>query len=912
MDDKDNLRHKSDERLSDELKFLQIRITELEKAESRHKLSDQLLRKTELQQKAILNTIPDIAWLKDKDSRFIAVNEAFGNACGYRVEDLIGKTDLDIWPVELAQSYREDDQEVIRTGKCKCIEEPLSDKEGKIKWIETIKTPIYGDKRDIIGTVGIARDITDRKKYEDRLKETKAELEIRVKVRTAELTRVNEDLRKEIESHRRDEISLKFIKTAMDCAAEAFFLIDSAGKFIYVNKMACDSLGYSKDEFIDNMAVKDIDPNYGPENWKRHWDELIAKSKLVFESQHKTKEGRLIRVRVIANAFVFEGQTVNFAFVSNIEEEIKMKGDITRYQMHLEELVKERTQALEKELRVRKELEAEGERLKKQIEFVLGATKTGLDIVDSELNLLFVDGEWLKVYGDYRGRKCYEYFMGAKSECKDCGARKALKTKKITVSEEVLTAEDNRAVQVISMPYKSEDGKWLVAEVNVDITQRKKIEEELTKYRDHLEDIVRERTEELLNEISEHKDARHRIAVLADDLAGSNKKLKKLSLTDSHTGLYNHRYLGEVIEAEFHRARRFAHHLAIIMLDIDYFKSINDVYGHQFGDLVLKQFAGELKKIVRRYDIVIRFGGEEFLVISPGIDRQQVFALSQRILEDLNLHNFGNKKHTIKLKISIGAVSYPEDNAGSGMDLVNLADQILNKAKESGGNRAYLLSDLKKEDKTYERKRDSSPDIKILKSKIEKLNKRANQSLTEAILAFAKTIELKDHYTGEHVELTGHFATLIANKLGLERDEVELIRQASILHDLGKIGISEKILLKKSKLTEKEFEEIKKHPQIGADILRPIHFLQGLIPIIFYHHARWDGKGYPKGIKGEDIPIGARIIALADVYQALTSDRPYRKAYPKAKAAKIIKSGSGTQFDPKITEIFLGILQEEK
>ncbi len=912
MDEKDNLGRKSDERLSDELKFLQIRITELEKAESRHRLADQLLRKTELQQKAILNNIPDIAWLKDKDSRFIAVNEAFGKACGYKPEELIGKTDLDVWPDELAQSYRADDQEVIRTGKRKCIEELLSDKEGKVIWIETIKTPIYGEKGDILGTTGISRDITERKKYEDRLRETKSELEIRVKVRTAELTRVNEDLRKEIESHKRDELSLNFIKAAMDQAAESVFLTDSTGKFLYVNQMACESLGYSKDELIGNMSVKDIDPNYGPENWRKHWDELNAKSKLIFESQHKTKEGRFIRVRIIANSFVFEGQTVDFAFVTNIEEEVKLKEDIANYQAHLEELVQDRTKSLEKELKIRKELEEEGERLKRQIEFVLGATKTGLDIIDSDFNLLFVDKEWSRVYGDYRGRKCYEYFMGAKSECKNCGLKKALKTKKIAVSEEVLTAENNRLVQVISMPYKSDDGKWLVAEVNVDITERKKIEDELTKYRDHLEDIVRERTEELLNEISEHKNARHRISILADDLSSSNKKLKKLSLTDSHTGLYNHRYLGEVIEAEFHRARRFAHHLAIIMLDIDYFKSINDVYGHQFGDLVLKQFAGELKKIVRRYDIVIRFGGEEFLVISPGIDRQQVFALSQRILEDFNIHNFGNKKHAIKLKISIGAVSYPEDNASSGMDLVNLADQILNKAKESGGNRAYLLSDLKKEDKASGRKRDSSPDIKILKSKIDKLNKRANQSLTEAILAFAKTIELKDHYTGEHVELTGHFATLIANKLGLERDEVELIRQASILHDLGKIGISEKILLKKSKLTDKEFEEIKKHPQIGADILRPIHFLQGLIPIIFYHHARWDGKGYPKGIRGEDIPIGARIIALADVYQALTSDRPYRKAYSKAKAAKIIKSGSGTQFDPKITEIFLDILQDEK
>ena len=143
-------------------------------------------------------------------------------------------------------------------------------------------------------------------------------------------------------------------------------------------------------------------------------------------------------------------------------------------------------------------------------------------------------------------------------------------------------------------------------------------------------------------------------------------------------------------------------------------------------------------------------------------------------------------------------------------------------------------------------------------------------------------------------------------------EEVELIKQGAALHDLGKIGISEKILLKKSKLTKSEFEEIKKHPQIGADILRPIQFLRNIIPLVFYHHEKWDGTGYPSGIKKEEIPIGARIIAIADAYQALTSDRPYRKAYPKEKAMKILKEGAGSQFDPRITAIFLKILQQEK
>ncbi|TRZ95806.1 PAS domain S-box protein [bacterium] len=393
---------------------------------------------------------------------------------------------------------------------------------------------------------------------------------------------------------------------------------------------------------------------------------------------------------------------------------------------------------------------------------------------------------------------------------------------------------------------------------------------------------------------------------LNKELIASNKVLKQLALRDQQTGLYNHRYLSEVIVAEFHRARRYAHPLSAMMLDVDYFKSINDVYGHQFGDLVIQQLAKQLKRMVRQYDIVIRFGGEEFVIVSPGTDRTAALTLAQRILDAINLYNFGNKKHLIKLKLSIAVASYPEDNVLKGIDLIGLTDRILSKVKESGGNSISSSLDISKKEKLTKRK--DSVESKFLKEKIEKLTRRANQSLVEAVFAFAKTIELKDRYTGEHVERTVYYATEIAKAMNLSKEETERIRQAAILHDLGKIGISEKILLKKSKLTKKEFAEIKKHPQIGVDIIRPIQFLHAIIPFILYHHERWDGKGYPNGLKGEEIPFGARIIAIADVYQALISDRPYRKAYPKDKVMKIIKDAAGSQFDPKIVSWFLKII----
>ncbi|MFH1338688.1 MAG: diguanylate cyclase [Candidatus Omnitrophota bacterium] len=412
-------------------------------------------------------------------------------------------------------------------------------------------------------------------------------------------------------------------------------------------------------------------------------------------------------------------------------------------------------------------------------------------------------------------------------------------------------------------------------------------------------------------DITPRKKIEEQLRILNRELLRSNKRLKQIALRDIHTGLYNHRYLAEVIEAEFYRSKRYGHPFSVIMLDIDYFKSINDVYGHQFGDLVLKQFARFLKKIVRRYDVVVRFGGEEFVIVSSGIDKTGALLLAQRLLDAISLFNFGNKKHAVKLKLSAGVTSSPEDKTVKAMDLIELAEQIIDKVKEHGGDRVYSVGDIKKKGAGLNNKKEPA-DIKFLKERIEKLTKKSNQNLIEAVFAFAKTIKLKDRYTGDHTERIVYYATEIARALGLPTQEIELVKQASILHDLGKIGISDEILLKPARLTKKEFEEIKKHPQIGVDIIRPIQFLHSIIPLILYHHERWDGNGYPKGLKGDEIPVGARIVAIADVYQALISDRPYRPAFNQQEAVKIIKEGAGTQFDLRIVNVFLKVLQRGK
>lgn len=811
-------------------------------------------------QQAILDNIPDIAWLKDKESRFIAVNEAFGRACGLKPEDLVGKTDLDIWPLELAESYRADDREVMRSGKRKVLEERLADKEGKVQWIETIKTPIYNEKNEIVGTTGIARDITERKQVQERQREVKAELEIRVKVRTAELTRANEELLREVKEHKETEEALRDsesrFRTIFENVSAAIFIADvQTGMIVECNSRAEQLIGRPRQEIV-GMHQSELHPVELREEFKRMFREH-AHSELRSDSEAVVshKDGRTIPVWIKSQIIKMSGKELVMGIFMDITERRKIEQTLKESEARFRELFDNMSSGVA----------------------VYEAVGDGQDFVFRDFNSAAERIENVKK-DDIIGRRVSEVFPGIK----DSGLLAVFKKVWIT------------GIPVRFPPFLYKDSKisgWRENYV----------------YKLPCGQVVA-----VYDDVTERIKAREQLESLNAELIKSNKVLKQLCLTDSHTGLYNYRYLEDVIEAEFYRARRYLHPLAIIMLDIDYFKSVNDVYGHQFGDLVLKQLARQLKRLVRKYDVVIRYGGEEFVVVSPGVNREQALSLAQRLLDALNLYNFGDNKHSVKLKLSLAVATYPEDASSKGMDLINLTNQILSKVKESGGNKVYSSSDLKKGKPEPQDEQGESADVKLLKGKIEKLTKRANESLVEAIFAFAKTIELKDHYTGEHVEKTVQFATDLARALGLPREEIELVKQAAMLHDLGKIGISENILLKKGKLTKREFEQIKKHPQIGADIIRPIQVLHGLIPYIFYHHERWDGKGYPAGIKAEEIPIGARIIAIADVFQALISDRPYRKAYSKAKAVKIIKDGAGSQFDPRIVAVFLRVLQRKK
>jgi len=202
--------------------------------------------------------------------------------------------------------------------------------------------------------------------------------------------------------------------------------------------------------------------------------------------------------------------------------------------------------------------------------------------------------------------------------------------------------------------------------------------------------------------------------------------------------------------------------------------------------------------------------------------------------------------------------------------------------------------------------------IDSVKQKLSFFAVRSERSILEAVYSLAKSIELRDRRTKEHCDRMVDYAEKVARSMGMNDQDVDNVRRAAMLHDIGKLGISDKILLKPGKLTVEEYEEVRKHPVIGADIISVAGFLKDIVPIILGHHEHWDGRGYPRGLKGQEIPLGARIVAVVDVYEAVTSDRPYHKAISKEEAVQILREGMGTQFDPQIVKVFIDILQTER
>lgn len=369
------------------------------------------------------------------------------------------------------------------------------------------------------------------------------------------------------------------------------------------------------------------------------------------------------------------------------------------------------------------------------------------------------------------------------------------------------------------------------------------------------------------------------------------KKLQKLVNEDGLTGVYNHRYFYDKLREKMHISEVENKQLSLIFMDIDYFKHYNDLYGHQRGDEALRRIGAILKSVAREQDLVARYGGEEFAIILPNTSESEATKIAETIRNKIEKTYFEGQENqpNSNLTVSVGIAVFPE-KAENELDLVKYADDALYRAKFFHKNRV----------ETY---------ISVLDELKKDLNEEEN-ALVTSIKTLIGIINAKDKYTYSHVERVVVYSRLMAKKLGLSEEEKKQLIYGAYMHDIGKINIPNEILTKKMKLTKDEWEILKQHPRDGVEIIKSVNSLKKVAPLILYHHERYDGRGYPEELKGENIPYLARVLTVIDSFDAMTSNRPYNKRKTYEEGLEELNRCSGTQFDPKIVEIFTEVVRE--
>jgi diguanylate cyclase (GGDEF)-like protein len=436
------------------------------------------------------------------------------------------------------------------------------------------------------------------------------------------------------------------------------------------------------------------------------------------------------------------------------------------------------------------------------------------------------------------------------------------------------------------------------------------------------------------------------LQTLADLISGALhhaltlQKAREQAVTDGLTGVKTHRYLMEALSAEWKRSTRAGRPFCLLLADLDRFKFVNDFFGHLEGDLVLKRVGRILEQNCRASDVVARYGGDEFVILMPETDIEQ----SRQLAEKLRACIFGDSFLRSKnVTASLGIAGFPADGS-TPQELIQIADASMYLSKHQGGNavstaghldpgearqwkrdvlEAYLGVTLKRLFSTgpeafaeihrrLEQFSHSLPAVEPAMGPGGQMNARSAlpPAVMETVTSLALAIDAKDPYTQGHSPKVANYSALIAEGLGLKEDEIEQIRLGGMLHDLGKVGVPETILNKNGPLNPEEWELMKEHVQFGHKLLEPLQTLADVRAMVLHHHEMFDGSGYPEGRAGEEIPLGARIIAIADAYDTITSDRTYKKARPAQAALAEIERCSGAQFDPQLVRIFTGAIRE--
>lgn len=387
-----------------------------------------------------------------------------------------------------------------------------------------------------------------------------------------------------------------------------------------------------------------------------------------------------------------------------------------------------------------------------------------------------------------------------------------------------------------------------------------------------------------------------RLARAIDRLASTIVETTDAATTDRLTGVDNRQTLLASLFGEVERANRYERPLSVAFVDIDHFKAVNDTFGHAAGDVVLRGVAQTIKGHLRATDAFGRYGGEEFMLILTETDVDEGAILTEKLRNLVAKQTFaigGEQEISVTISIGIaGGIGGPLRSES----LVRDADAAMYSAKSLGRNQTYIFAEPDEDARVP--RAPISPAGRLLAMEVGRAARdAATASLTNVIAPLA-------NHRGQPSALIASIVTTMAQSLDLPENEVERIRIAALLHDLGKVAVPADILEKPAALSTTEWRSVVQHPRIGQVILEQAAALKDAVPIILHHHERYSGHGYPFGLRGSDIPLGARIVAIADAYDAMTHDRPYKRAISHEAAVSELRRHAGTQFDPELVTLF--------
>lgn len=392
-------------------------------------------------------------------------------------------------------------------------------------------------------------------------------------------------------------------------------------------------------------------------------------------------------------------------------------------------------------------------------------------------------------------------------------------------------------------------------------------------------------------------------------LSRLQERLARAAWTDGLTGLANHSAFRDRLDQEFQRTRRYGGVLALLMIDLDHFKAINDTYGHEVGNRVLELTAQHLQTAVRDTDLVARYGGEEFAVICPQTRIDEAYVLADRIRRTFPQHARIAAYPSLEVHASIGVAGTEDGRVSSVAELISLCDQALYRSKRAGRDRITRADQPAADVCVADPHTD---EIDRLRKEIVSLGMRTKELCLQSVWALIQALEARDGYSAWHSRNVTLYTRWLVEAAGWPEAMRAAAANAAMLHDLGKIGIPDQLLLKPRPANEREAQALRQVPSITCTILEPLRVFETEVQMIRHIREHWDGSGYPDGLVGTAIPIGSRLLAIAEAFDSLTCNRACRPGRTIDEAVERIRAAAGGQFDPEFVQLLERVVRRQR